>query len=900
MIVFPGANMDVRLRRRGTLAATAVILTIVLATVLAAPADAHRSPPSAGEDRARYILPPGNYGGLPTTDESLDQLPLYDGLTPRRGNVTDADIDRLYLPENFEPVGATREEPTPRPGTKILYDEYGVPHVYGETRADLAYGAGWVTARDRGLLLQLGRGPARAAAADIPGINAFGLVTSAQQFVPSAATEQLLTDQKNLIVETYGDKGREIIADLQAEADGITDYFQAAGNPQPPVTVEDIIAVTAFIGSIFGAGGGGEAENAEFLSTLENRLGVERGRAAWEDALRFDDPEAPTTIRQRFEYGPLTGGPVTGSVKIDEDSIVSFDPREGSTPVAVAVPNRVTSATATAAGAEPPSSDAPSFPAAGRVPRKQASNWLIVDRERSARGRSLAVMGPQLGYYYPEIVQQIHLEGPGIKAQGAAVPGAAMYILIGRTTDYAWSLTSAGHDVRDVFAEELCNPDGTAPTRQSSHYVFEGECRPFELFDAGTLNGRPIVYPQSVHGPLIGTATSDGQPVALTRQRSTFGRDGLNLAALKDMTEGKASTPERFWRAANQFGFTFNWGYASRDATAYFTSGLLPERAPGLDRRLPTRGNGDYEWRGFLDGWEHPHSAAGPGGLLLNWNNQSAPGFMHGDDEQYGSVQRVELFDRFPDRVSLVDDVNVMNRSATEDTRSLVWPVVSEVLRGGAAPSPLAARVVDVLDEWVARDAPTLDADNSGDYDDAGPTVMNALWIPIAEAVMRPVFGDLTGRLGLGGDLGQSYVDKDLRTLLRQRVEGEFHLRYCGEGSLDACRASLWAVVEQIASDLAVEHGPDPTTWRSAARRQGFTPGLITNTMRATNRPTFQQVLEFARPWERDDRDHDRARDHDRDRDRDHHRSWPGRRGGRGEPGRAVPTRGVHGPWRAG
>ena len=100
-------------------------------------------------------------------------------------------------------------------------------------------------------------------------------------------------------------------------------------------------------------------------------------------------------------------------------------------------------------------------------------------------------MGPQLGYYYPEIVQQIDLHGPGIKAQGAAVPGLAMYILIGRTQNYAWSLTSAGHDVRDVFAEQLCEPDGSAPTRDSTHYLYKGECRPFEPFDAGTLERRP-------------------------------------------------------------------------------------------------------------------------------------------------------------------------------------------------------------------------------------------------------------------------------------------------------------------------------------------------------------------------------------------------------------------------
>ena len=152
----------------------------------------------------------------------------------------------------------------------------------------------------------------------------------------------------------------------------------------------------------------------------------------------------------------------------------------------------------------------------------------------------------------------------------------AMYLLIGRTQNYAWSLTSANHDVRDVFAEQLCNPDGTAPTRTSDHYLFNGGCRAFETFDAGTLNGVPIRYPVSVHGPMIGTATSHGAPIALTRKRSTFGRDGLNLGALKDMTEGKASTPEKFWSVANQFGFTFNWAYVSREATAFFTSGLLP------------------------------------------------------------------------------------------------------------------------------------------------------------------------------------------------------------------------------------------------------------------------------------------------------------------------------------
>jgi hypothetical protein len=808
---------------------------VALVLLLLAPAAVVAKPGgnTARGDTARYILPPGNFGGLPLNDDSLDQLPLYDALTPLRGNVTREHIENLFLPEDFKPIGQTREEQTGRPGVRIIYDEYGVPHVYGKTRADLAFGAGWTTARDRGLLIDFGRGPARVAVADVPGIDAFGIVQGLGRFVPSPEAEALVTAQKQLLVDTYGDKGRQILADAQAYADGVNAQWKATNNPSAPATVNDVIAVTAFIGSIFGAGGGGEARNSDLLAKLQRGLGPVRGYAAWDDVMLDDDPEAPTTIKRRFDYGTFTGGRPRGSVVLDPGSIVSVNPRD---PLS---------------SAPAPAESAAGVDAAAAPPRRQASNFLVVSPERSATRNSLAVMGPQLGYYYPEIVQQIDLHGPGINAQGAAVPGMAMYILIGRTKDYAWSLTSAGHDVRDVFAERLCEPDGSAPTRASVHYLFEGECRRLEDFNAGLLDGVPLRYRQSVHGPIIGTATVDGEPYALARKRSTFGRDALNLGALKDLTEGKASTPERFWSAANQFGFTFNWAYASRKATAYFSSGYLPRRARGLDRRLPTLGTGDYEWQGFLSEREHPHDVGGPGGLLLNWNNQSAPGFMHGDDEPYGSVHRVELFDRFPWRPRLTDVVGIMNRAATEDVRSPVWPVVSRVLRTGPAPSSRDQLVVDLLDRWVAEDAPRLDADNSEKFDDPGPAIMGAVWRPIAEAVMGPVFGDLLrdvdGVRGLNGLAGESYVDKDLRTLLGQRVHGRFNLRYCGEGSLSECREALWAAVHTAADGLAQEFGPDPTQWFEEADLTGFAPGLIDTKFRATNRPTFQQVLEFQR-----------------------------------------------------
>ena len=125
-------------------------------------------PPGGGasDDRAYYILPPGNYGGLPVEQNSLDQLPLYDGLTPLRGNVTDEDIEEFFLKQDFKPIGETTVIDTGRSGLTLVYDQYGVAHITGATREDVAFGAGWVTVRDREVLIQFGRGPARAAVAD--------------------------------------------------------------------------------------------------------------------------------------------------------------------------------------------------------------------------------------------------------------------------------------------------------------------------------------------------------------------------------------------------------------------------------------------------------------------------------------------------------------------------------------------------------------------------------------------------------------------------------------------------------------------------------------------------------------------------------------------------------------
>ena len=73
------------------------------------------------------------------------------------------------------------------------------------------------------------------------------------------------------------------------------------------------------------------------------------------------------------------------------------------------------------------------------------------------------MIGPQVGYFMPQILIEQDLHGPDIDATGAAFAGVSPYVLLGRGQDYAWSATSAGQDIIDTFAEQLCEPDGRPP-----------------------------------------------------------------------------------------------------------------------------------------------------------------------------------------------------------------------------------------------------------------------------------------------------------------------------------------------------------------------------------------------------------------------------------------------------
>jgi len=659
------------------------------------------------------------------------------------------------------------------------------------------------------------------AALDVPGIDPVALALSGKTFVPSTEAEAFLANQLDAL-RSEGAVGRHIISIADAYAAGVNAYYAARGIQVQRFTANDVIAAAALIGERFGSGGGQEVANSMFLDALAGRLGAADARRVFADLREVNDSEAPVTAPGSFPY-ELPSDSTPGSVVVDDGSFVGA-PLE-----------------------------APAV----------ASNALLVGAKRSATGHPLFVAGPQVGYFFPQFFAEMELSGGGFATRGAVFPGVP-FVLIGRGPDFAWSATSSQADDTDLFVETLCGDD--------RHYLYQGQCQVMQRFFAGTIEAQgepdqPVAYDETVHGPVVGYASVGGKRVAVSVQRSTRGREILSAKAFYELDTGRVASAKQFVKAVSAVEFGFNWFYADDRDIAHYSSGRLPLRAPGTDPALPTLGTGAYDWRGFLSVAAHPQSIDPKSGLLLNWNNKPAADVGAADSNfSYGPIQRVSLLQAAlggGKKQTLATVTAAMNKAATQDLRIMrAWPAIRAVLATGPAPSARAEAAETLLDQWRAAGGSRIDRNLDGKVDAPGAAVMDAAWPALADAVVSPILGPLTDRLGVlmgrSDDAGPGgsaylagrygYVDKDRRMLLGRPVRGPFSRRYCGAGVLETCRDALWSALDQAAAKLEAAQGPAPSEWRSdaVAERIRFTSGILADTMRWTNRPTFQELMSFS------------------------------------------------------
>ena len=921
---------------------TAVCTAALLAGLLAAPlpATAQDAPQSGTFDTGGAVLnvlPPGANGNIDVAralqagpdrradaerpEHFADQLEMYDALnTVAPGQLTEPDLATYFKDSPIDlPADQAVSTIEPRPGVTISRDAAGVPFVVGRTAEDVAFGAGYAGIQDRMFLTDLLRHVGASRSAEFLGPTPANIQMDAQQLRVAAYTREEAEAQIERALERFPEEGPPLLRRLDAFLEGINAAQRAlcplafglpvgavtggeatagAGfgpncpveyatlrNPPTDFTRGDITYIASLVGGIFGKGGGGEAANALWLSQLQATFGPEQGIRIFEDLRERNDPEAPTTatVPVPFEGKPVDpSAPGAAVPDLEGPTAPGTGADAGGSSLPIPLPLPLASS-----GADLPRGvlDGPFGPIDLGLTPGGMSNALLVDAAHSESGHPTAVFGPQTGYFAPQLLTEISLRGPGIAARGVSFAGTQLIVQLGHGVDYAWSATSASSDIVDTVAERLCNEDGSPATVESTAYLVDGVCTPFDAYvheetalpspaGAGLPRLVRLQVLRTRHGIVLERVTVDGAPVALVTERSTYGGEldsAIGFARIND--PGFTRDAASFQRAFDGVDYVFNWFYADDRDISYFASGLLPRRADGVSADLPRFGDRQFDWQGFLPFERKARQTNPPQGYLTSWNNKQAPAFSAADNQWgYGPVYRSLLLDRrIAPRIangqtmSRVELVDVMQDAATADLRGeVLLPLLLEAVGNDPALEPALA----ALRAW---DAHRVDRDRDGAYSFAPAIAIFDEWwqgsdgSSVAKEVLRGTLAGLTDelpqqlddhpRLGRGsawnGIAWYGYVSKDLRQVLGRPVTGPYSRSYCGGGSLERCRtdlrASLAAAVDRVLAEQGVDRVEQLTYDKSEDSIRSVTAGLVgVRPIDWQNRPTFQQVVSFS------------------------------------------------------
>src|SRR3954454_18615205 len=261
---------------RGRAAAGVIAAAVLLG--LAVPASAAVQPYGTNDAGGfRNVLPPGQDGSDNAIElgqfEALgkrprhwdDQQRLYEGLLYASPTLIHSGIGRFYKDATFgvRPGDVERTE-SPRPGVTIQRDNWGVPHIYGNTRADVEFGAGYAGAADRLFLMDVLRHTGRAQLSSFIGGAAGNREMDHTQWSIAPYTEADLQSQIDLAPKVYGALGTQLVSNLNAFVASINSYvaktktdptklpaeYAALGSPPTSWKGTDVIAEASLIGCI--------------------------------------------------------------------------------------------------------------------------------------------------------------------------------------------------------------------------------------------------------------------------------------------------------------------------------------------------------------------------------------------------------------------------------------------------------------------------------------------------------------------------------------------------------------------------------------------------------------------------------------------------------------------------
>ena len=484
---------------------------------------------------------------------------------------------------------------------EIVRDNANVPHIFGETDEDVFFALGMAHAQDRLWQMTMLRRTAQGRLSELFGARTLpidSLIRRLDLYPLSQSSVRAMDDDTQAALRAYS-------AGVNAWIDQVNQGSRGRGAPEmwvfnnaiAPWQPADSVAIIKVMA-------------LQLSSHLEEEVLRARTSLILNDEDRLNDilPEAPGS--------GLAALPSYASLMPD---VAPYTPnkRMAFDPLSPVVPRNL----------------------AG------ASNAWAAGISRSATGSTLLANDPHLGLTAPSIwyLARLELENGGVI--GGTIPGVPV-IMLGRSADLGWGITSSYLDDQDVLIEEV-NPSDASQYRTPDGWAnFETRESIIRIKDAPSVT---LQLQWSVNGPVL---PPDQYDLATIRPPGTVtvlswtalsGEDTTMQAAMNLM---RATSVEAGIAAAEQYVAPAQMlTLADRNSVGLKLIGHIPNRNPEhiTEGRLPHFGYlPQNRWDGRRPYAENPEWIDPIGGIVGNTNNKiiDAPFPAH-VSHMWGDSQRV-------------------------------------------------------------------------------------------------------------------------------------------------------------------------------------------------------------------------------------------------------------------
>src|SRR5579859_7039721 len=322
-------------------------------------------------------------------------------------------------PDGWETLRRGEEE------IRVFRDSWGIPHVVAGSPAGAYWAQGYLECQDRFWQMDLFRRGSKGKASELRGREA---LASDKDRLRRGYTEEEL----RAMFQSGGERFRSA---LSAYAEGVNAWlrsgaplpaaYQELKETPPPWSETDSLAIGVAMARRFGEAGDNELVVARVQSELAKKVGEADARTIVDDLLREQDAAAPTTLNDHVRpkadrksgRAPGMSGEAYARYRSEIDEVLASRRSLG-------------------------------------MPAYFGSNAWVASPKKSASGNPLLYGGPMMGFTTPSICNEVHLSAPGLEVGGMTFPGAPG-VMIGWNNALAWTTTSGGADLVDVYTLEL-------------------------------------------------------------------------------------------------------------------------------------------------------------------------------------------------------------------------------------------------------------------------------------------------------------------------------------------------------------------------------------------------------------------------------------------------------------